>query len=219
MPKVVPPSLRSLVHCFTDPDFDSICCDGNIIDTRFDMYERGPREDIDLADLVCCRNQGLQGENQPPLDVGQTTRCTTGKSVPLLSMAATNFQNAQNYFIGTTNATLGTDTFLDLTLDGDPYCLGFNTAKASAMMNITVPAAQFTSMNSANSPTTTANITNGAVPSGRTASATQGSVFSRPSQTPTKSIAASPRVTARWSGLHVLGIVCIWIAILPGHST
>jgi hypothetical protein len=39
----------------TESDFETISCDGSIVDTSKDIFSGGP---IDLADLVCCRIQG-----------------------------------------------------------------------------------------------------------------------------------------------------------------
>jgi hypothetical protein len=224
MPRFFPPYMSETPHCANasrgtaESDFGTICCDGDIVDTSFDMYVHGTRDDIDLADLVCCRNPGIQSERQsPPTDDGQRTHCTAGTPVSLLSLAATNTQNAQSYLIGYTNVTRGVETWQNLAVTGIPYCLWFNTARASAMINVTVPAAQITPWNSSPSPTGTAGIANGGKSSSRTASATQGSPSSGQSQIPTKSVAASSGLTAIWRSLYLLGIFYIGAAVVPGH--
>lgn len=130
----------------TESDFQTICCDGNIVDTRKDLFrDHGP---VDLADLVCCRLQGPQMGGLLPLPNGPATGCSTGTHVPLASLAATNTRNAQGYLVTYTSASYGIGTTGDFVPTQTPYCLWAYTASAVAMSNITVPAAQIASLSS-----------------------------------------------------------------------
>jgi hypothetical protein len=131
----------------SDSDFTTICCDGDIIDTKFDLFRSSRGKSIDLADLVCCRIQGAQTGGLLPLPTNTATECASGTPVPLVSLAATNTQIAQGYLVTYTSASFGTGTTGDFIPTETPYCLWALT-KGVSVTNVTVPAAQITSLSS-----------------------------------------------------------------------
>lgn len=217
------PSMSGPPHCINggrgnvDSEFGTICCDGDIMDTRFDMYDKGPRVDVDLADLVCCRNQGPQPQQQSlPHEEGNKTRCTAGTPVPLLSLAATNTQNAQSYFIGYNNITYGAEVWENFPETGTPYCLWFNSAKATSIINITVPAAQITTMSST---PPLPGLTIEGTPTTHTMVVTQSSTSSSQVPIPTKSIPAPTKsVAAIYGGTAVWRSICLLAFFYIGTS-
>jgi hypothetical protein len=145
-----------------ETDFETICCDGEIVDTSEELVSASA---INLADVVCCRIQGPQPIPSAPFSEGSGTKCTTGTPVPLASLAATNIHNAQEYLVTYTTASFSTSsTFV-------PLCLWVNTASGQAMMNVTVPGAQITTLSGASNPVGTAQATGGSETT--TASATR----------------------------------------------
>jgi hypothetical protein len=220
------PPMTGTPHCdyesrgTVESDFGTICCEGSIVNARFDMFLRGPNVDIDLADLVCCREQGTQAFDQPRSTVvGPRTQCMSGTPIPLLSLAATNTQNAQNYSITYTSVTVEGHAMQNIVASVAPYCVWFNTARASAMKNITVSGAQVTTTNNASSATCTAGITSAVAPCSRTASATQGGASTGETQIPTESATASSGSTATWRNLYLLGVFSIGGIMIPGRIT
>lgn len=133
----------------TESDFETICCDGMIIDQTQNLYSWEPRHGktyVDLANLVCCHIDGpQQGGLQPILsNNGQT--CTTGTPTPLASMAATNTANAQIYPLTFTSASGVSPNIGDMLWTATPYCLWADTAHGVAMMEVTVPAATISTL-------------------------------------------------------------------------
>lgn len=54
-------------------DFETFCCDGDIIDTKFDLFHSGRGKSLDLNDLYCCQFKGPQQGGFGPIDtVAQT---------------------------------------------------------------------------------------------------------------------------------------------------
>lgn len=134
-----------------ESDFQTICCDGWIIDSSFDLYEYKPnRTDpvyVDLNDLVCCRVQGAQQGGIQPIVQGNGLTCTTGTPTPLASMAATNISNAQNYLATYTSASFGASNEVGGFIPtATPYCLWADTAHGVAMQSVTVPEAEITTL-------------------------------------------------------------------------
>ncbi|CZT25530.1 uncharacterized protein RCC_11263 [Ramularia collo-cygni] len=135
----------------TPSDFATICCDGWIIDSTFDLYEYHPNRTtetyISLENLLCCRVQGPQQGGILPLipnNNGQQT-CTTGTPTPLASLVATNIHNAQNYAVTYTSASFGGssgDVVGDYIPTKTPYCLWADTAHGIAMQSVTVDGAR-----------------------------------------------------------------------------
>jgi hypothetical protein len=115
-----------------ESDFETICCDGQIVDARDGSPGGGP---IDLADLVCCRVQGPQTGGILPLPTNAQTECGTG--------------NAQGFLVTYTSASYGTSTTGDFVPTHTPYCLWMNTKSGmEAMMSVTVQAAVVTTLSS-----------------------------------------------------------------------
>lgn len=128
-----------------ESDYDTICCDGMIIDTKKSIYEGGP---INIEDLMCCRLDGPQQGGLHPLPVGKPTTCESGTPVPLTSLAATNTENAQNFLVSYTSVPFGEPSF---NLTQTPYCLWAYTKSGVAMKTTTLPAADITPLTSSES--------------------------------------------------------------------
>jgi hypothetical protein len=130
-------------------DYETICCNGDIVDTTKKLRFG---DAIDLADLVCCQLHGPQQGGIGPIISGPPTQCTSGSPVPLASLAATNTLNVQNYPVTYTSASVGSSTTGDFIPTEIPYCLWANTASgAVSLVNVTVPAAQITTLSSSSS--------------------------------------------------------------------
>lgn len=127
-------------------DFQTICCDGDIVDTTKDLFRAGRGQTVDLENLICCRIQGAQQGGLMPLYVGSLTGCTAGTPVPLASLAATNTKNAQNFLVTYTSASYGSTTTGDFIPTESPYCLWAYTASGMAMTNVTVAAPEITTL-------------------------------------------------------------------------
>jgi hypothetical protein len=120
----------------TEKDFETICCDGRIIETK-----RGVANDtaLDLANLACCRVAGLQyAAISTPLFDDHLTKCPIGTQVPLASLAGTNTRNMENYAVTYTGTSNGPADKLIETLT--PQCLWASTASGVPLSTITVPA-------------------------------------------------------------------------------
>jgi hypothetical protein len=129
----------------TEAGFETICCDGEIVDTAKDLYHSGGGP-INLADLICCRVQGPQMGGIGPIPTNAGTECSTGTPTPLASLAATNTVNVQGYLVTFTSASFGDGTTGDFIPTQTPYCLWAYTASGVSLTNITVPAAQITTL-------------------------------------------------------------------------
>jgi len=149
-PNATPQQCANATLGTKDSDFQTICCDGQIVDMKVDIYHNLPFADrhIDLADLVCCRLQGPQAGGFMPLYDGAATQCSTGTPVPLESLAATSTNVAQGYLVTYTSASFGESTVGNFVPTQTPYCLWAYTASGVALTNITVPAAQITTLSS-----------------------------------------------------------------------
>lgn len=130
-----------------ESDFETICCDGSIIDTSHNLY-LGAGGAINIDNLVCCRIQGPQAGGLLPLPTGQPTTCQSGTPVALTSLAATNTLNAQDFLVTYTSASFGGPTPGDYVPTETPYCLWVYTKSGVAMATVTVPAAQITTLSS-----------------------------------------------------------------------
>jgi hypothetical protein len=132
-------------------DFQTLCCDGGIIDTSQNLW--GARNytlyELDLENLVCCREGGqLLPGGLMPLDTDYTHCGPSMNPVPLASLAATNTDNAAPYLV-TYESARGDSTggVGDWTRTEKPTCLWIETAdKAVTMVDVTVPAAQITTL-------------------------------------------------------------------------
>lgn len=182
--------------------------------TRLDMFVNGTRDKIDLADLVCCRNQGLRPlEGLPLAPWGQRTKCLTGTPTPLLSLAATNTGDWIEYsvtypgvsypgvtypgvtFEGLSYSTLGTSQVLVGT--GTPYCLWFNIVSVSSMKDVTVQALQVTPTANVSSGTLTTGVGTGTAMI-QTAGGTNGS----------KSTSLASRLKPRMPDFYLWTMLC-----------
>jgi hypothetical protein len=131
-------------------DYGTICCAGDIVDTESDLYRFGnSNKTINLDTLVCCGVDGPQQGGLQPIATDRT-QCTQGTPTPLASFAASNTANAAVYELTYTSASesAGEST----TLIGDyihresPKCLWVYTKTGVAMMNVTVAAAEITTL-------------------------------------------------------------------------
>jgi hypothetical protein len=145
----------------TPSDFETICCDGDIIDTTQNLFNR-PASDgplyVNIDNLVCCRLTGPQQGGIGPIDPDQT-HCTAGSPTPLASLAATNVDNAADFPVTYTSASYGvtyTSGTFGETTTGDfipiqtPWCVWMNTNTSQsdgvAVQTVTVPAAHISTM-------------------------------------------------------------------------
>ncbi|KAI1413286.1 hypothetical protein F5Y13DRAFT_161001 [Hypoxylon sp. FL1857] len=143
--------------------FQTICCDGVIVDTSFDLYnssaglpaisdDANNTHPINLSDLVCCGVTGVQSEalNFTP---SLRTACAPGTTgTPLASLAATNASGASLYPITYASGSATDDPSATVTNDlwgwamptygasGTPVCLWVNTESGVSMAEVTVPA-------------------------------------------------------------------------------
>lgn len=131
----------------TESDFETICCDGMIIDRTRNLWswQSGPTY-VDLANLVCCHIEGPQQGGLQPILPDNGLTCTTGTPTPLASMAATNTANAQIYPLTFTSASGVSPNIGDMLWTATPYCLWADTAHGVAMMEVTVPAATISTL-------------------------------------------------------------------------
>ena len=126
----------------TPADFESICCDGAIVDNSQNLYARKQRPlSIDLANLTCCRVYGPQTGGIGPINnVG--TACTAGTPTPLARLAATNTANAALYRVTYTSASFGETATGDYIPTETPTCLWAYTKTGVTLRNVTVLAAE-----------------------------------------------------------------------------
>ncbi|KAM0716906.1 hypothetical protein Q7P37_006758 [Cladosporium fusiforme] len=132
-------------------DFGTICCAGNIIDTTKDMWSlhRNANRTVDLDNLVCCLVEGPQQGGIMPIAIHRT-QCEEGNPTPLVSFAATNTDNAAIWEATYTSASISAG--LETTVTGDfipretPTCLWVYTKTGVAMQNVTLPAADITTL-------------------------------------------------------------------------
>ncbi|KAE9972287.1 hypothetical protein EG328_005106 [Venturia inaequalis] len=132
-------------------DFETICCDGSIVDTTKDLFKAGRGQTINLENLICCRIQGAQQGGLMPLYAGSVTACTAGTPTPLASLAATNTKNAQSFLVTYTSASYGSSTTGDFIPTQSPNCLWAYTASGMAMTNVTVAAPEITTLSGSTS--------------------------------------------------------------------
>lgn len=135
-------------------DFQTICCDGDIIDTAENLWQpyrpksAGPFY-LNIDDLVCCRLVGAQQGGLQAIDPDQT-HCTAGSPTPLASLAATNTENAADYLVTYTSASFGESTTGDFIPTATPRCLWMNTNTAQSagvgVKTVTVPAASISTL-------------------------------------------------------------------------
>ncbi|KAI1139089.1 hypothetical protein F5Y05DRAFT_380811 [Hypoxylon sp. FL0543] len=146
--------------------FQSICCDGVIVDTSLDLYNSSPSlpysipdagnntHPVNLSDLVCCGIAGLQSEalNPTPSPKFRTVCAPGTTSTPLASLAATNASGADLYAVTYASRSATDDSSATVTNDlwgwatptygasGTPVCLWVNTESGVSMAEVTVPA-------------------------------------------------------------------------------
>jgi len=132
-----------------EADFETICCNGDIIDTRRNLFvwprPKNQTNYLDLADMVCCGVSGAQMGGIGPI-INLATACTMGTPTPLASLAATNLDNVPLYAVTYTSASYGSTTTGDFIPTTMPSCLWMYTKTGVALRNITVPAARITSL-------------------------------------------------------------------------
>ena len=126
-------------------DFETICCVGDIVDTTQNLFAFRITNSINLANLVCCRIEGPQAGGFGPINT-VATACTEGTPTPLASMAATNTDNAALYRETFTSASFGGETPGDFVPTMTPTCLWVYTKTGMALRNVTVPAADITTL-------------------------------------------------------------------------
>lgn len=132
-------------------DYSSICCAGSIVDTESNLFSSGSslNRTINLDTLVCCIEEGPQQGGILPFPADPLT-CPDGKPTPLASFAATNTANAAVYEVTYTSASQSAGESTTVTGDyiprKSPMCLWVNTKSGVAMQNVTVAAADITTL-------------------------------------------------------------------------
>ncbi|KAI6088185.1 hypothetical protein F4821DRAFT_234814 [Hypoxylon rubiginosum] len=127
---------------FKKSDFQTFCCNGDILDTKKDVWKPSTWHGdsaVNLADMVCCGLDGAQAGGIHPLPTAYTT-CSAGSPTPLASLAGTNTDNAAAYLVTYTSASYGDNGAVGNFIPTEtPTC--FWAYKASAEMEeITLPA-------------------------------------------------------------------------------
>jgi hypothetical protein len=188
-------------------DFETICCDGHIIDTSKDLYRAGRGQTVDLENLICCRIKGPQQGGLLPFYTGPGTQCSTGNPVPLASLAATNTGNVQPFRVTYTSASFGISTTADYIPTSQAECLWAYTASGVEMTNVTVAAAQITTLSGSSS-----------------SHGTMGTGFSHPTTSSTgtrqsgvKSTSTSSASTITLKKLWCQGLLLSGVVILGQH--
>jgi hypothetical protein len=134
----------------TASDFETICCDGTIIDTTQDLIQYNRQNSsapvyIEIDNLVCCRLTSPQPSGIAPIVSGKA-RCASGHPTPLASLAATNTNNAALFPVTHTGKSFGPSTTGDYIPTHTPTCVWMNTNTAlpngAAVKVVTVPAAE-----------------------------------------------------------------------------
>lgn len=191
-------------------DFETICCDGDIVDTTKDLYRAGRGQTVDLKNLICCRVQGPQQGGLMAPYVGSVTACTAGTPIPLASLAATNTKNAQNFLVTFTSASYGSSTTGDFIPTESPYCLWAYTASGMAMTNVTVAAPEITTLSGSAS-----TLGHGGQNSGTTSKTTGTTSSSAAVKQSSTSTSAGSRNKFRKLSSLVLLLSC---AVILGHT-
>jgi hypothetical protein len=133
-------------------DFETFCCDGDIIDSTYAIWGAADISDyaLDVMNLVCCRAGGTR---QPggimPIDTDYKHCSASLVPTPLASLAATNSYNAALYTIVYESASqLPNGGWGDWTVTETPTCLWIQTVGMVTvpMTTVTVPAADITTL-------------------------------------------------------------------------
>jgi len=189
----------------TDSDFETICCDGSIVDTAKNLFDGGP---VDLADLVCCQPQGPQSGGLQPLPTNAPTECSTGTPIPLASLAATNTDNAQDFLVTYTSASFGYSTTGDFIPTQIPYCLWAYTVSGVSLTNITVPVAQITTLSSSSYIFDTVSSVTEDASSKQSTSPTKSTSRTGSSTAGVVAQSSSTGSRATFKKLYILGLLC-----------
>ncbi|KAM0712800.1 hypothetical protein Q7P35_000247 [Cladosporium inversicolor] len=132
-------------------DYSSICCAGSIVDTESNLFSSGStlNRTVNLDTLVCCIQDGPQQGGILPFP-NDPMACPDGSPTPLASFAATNTANAAVYEVTYTSASQSAGESTTVTGDyiprKSPMCLWVNTKSGVAMTNVTVAAADITTL-------------------------------------------------------------------------
>lgn len=144
-------SNSSAVHDPVDANYWNVCCDGDIVYTKGDIWSL-PRS-ITIDDLVCCRYLGKLQGGVRPLPTGPPWTCDNGQPTPLASLAATNTDNARDYLATYASANDTGGTLTDMFWTETPWCLWVDTKTSGGvpMATVTVPAASFITLSETSS--------------------------------------------------------------------
>ena len=132
-------------------DYSTICCAGSIIDTESNLFSSGStlNRTVNLDTLVCCVEEGPQQGGILPFN-NDPLGCPDGKPTPLASFAATNTANAAIYEVTYTSASVSEGETTTVTGDHiprkSPMCLWVNTKSGVPVTNVTVAAADITTL-------------------------------------------------------------------------
>lgn len=182
-------------------EFQTVCCDGDIIDTTGQAFQPGPQRPLDVDNLVCCVLSGTLDWRNDPVTIGSTT-CASGSPTPIASLAATNTQNATPYEIDYTNVPTSLLSSTEITVSATPNCLWLYTASGVVMTTVTVPA-----VHDVTSPTSTMN-------------SMASTITTRPTSTSQASISvtsltkSSSSQTPLWKSGFILGVLVSCMSLI-----
>lgn len=143
-------SRSGAVHDPIDANYWNVCCDGDIMYTKADIWKL---PNITMEDLVCCRYKGSLKGGIRPLPTGPPWTCDIGQPTPLASLAATNTDNAREYLATYASSNDTGTTLTDMLWTETPWCLWVDTKTSGGapMATVTVPAASFITLSETSS--------------------------------------------------------------------
>ncbi|KAI1086334.1 hypothetical protein F5B19DRAFT_168384 [Rostrohypoxylon terebratum] len=186
------PELASQGATTNGTDYISICCDGLIVNTAFDIYGNTNQstgalpfslpnstssQPIELSDLLCCPITGTQTavlEYVPGPDA--RTACAPGTvATPLAGFAATNASDARPFTVTWASRSASADPEMTVTnnlwgwaaptygASGTPVCLWADTASVS-VAEVTVPVSYVAPSTTSGSSSSTTSPSSAATP-------------------------------------------------------
>jgi hypothetical protein len=196
----------------TNPsDYGTICCAGDIVDTSggFASITNGNSKThtLNLDTLVCCHVEGPQQGGFFAIATDRT-QCTEGVPTPLASFAATNTANAAIWEATYTSASVSEGE--STTLTGDfihretPKCLWVYTKTGVAMQNVTVAAADITTLPAPTTDEFGYTITTGSLAPSNTAGSSLAS-------SSTDAAASTISTSGAASAYGIIPVVCLFI--------
>ncbi|KAI1378711.1 hypothetical protein F4677DRAFT_411766 [Hypoxylon crocopeplum] len=124
-------------------DFQTFCCDGDIINVARDFWSPdfwdGDDQSMNLSDMVCCGLKGPQAGGIQPIPTVHT-QCADGSPTPLASLAGTNTENAVPFLVTYTSASYGDNTVGDYIPTETPSCFwAYTVSVATEEITLSAP--------------------------------------------------------------------------------